>query len=246
MRYLILSDIHANREALMAVAEMARGRYDVALCCGDVVGYGADPNAAVDWVRENCAAVVRGNHDRACIGADELNWFNPNARAAAFWTRRTLTPDNRAWIAGLAKGPLPVDGFTLVHGSTVDEDEYVMALSEADEAFAYQDGQLAFFGHTHIQGGFLWTGARTRAIPHVPARGERSLLDIEPGCVYLINPGSVGQPRDGDPRAAFAIFDSGAQIVTFWRTPYDFETTQRKILSAGLPARLGNRLAAGK
>jgi predicted phosphodiesterase len=246
VRYLILSDIHSNREALAAVAELAQGRYDRALCCGDLVGYGADPNPVVDWVRERCAAVVRGNHDRACTGSDDLDWFNPTARAAALWTRQALTPGNRAWVSGLAKGPLAVEQFELVHGSISDEDEYLLTLGEASSAFAYLDGPLAFFGHTHIQGGFHWRRERVEVIPHVPARCERTLLDIERDGQYLVNPGSVGQPRDGDPRAAFAIFDSDAQIVTYWRVPYDFEATKRKILEAGLPPILGNRLKTGR
>jgi predicted phosphodiesterase len=246
VRYLILSDIHSNLEALAAVAELAQGRYDRALCCGDLVGYGADPNEVVDWVRENCAVVVRGNHDRACTGSDDLGWFNPTARAAAMWTRQALTPENRAWLIGLPRGPLPVGEFELAHGSISDEDEYLAAAGAAAAAFAYLDGRLAFFGHTHMQGGFAWRRQRLEIVPRVPARCERTMLDIETDTAYLINPGSVGQPRDGDPRAAFAIFDSGAQIVTFWRAPYDFETTRSKILEAGLPPMLGNRLATGK
>ncbi len=246
MRYLILSDIHSNGEALAAVAELARDRYDRALCCGDLVGYGADPNAVVDWVRENCAVIVRGNHDRACTGTDDLDWFNPTARAAAMWTRRALTPENRDWVSGLARGPLAVDEFELAHGSISDEDEYLLSAGEASAAFAYLNGRLAFFGHTHIQGGYIWRRERLEIIPRVPARCERTLLDIERDGAYLINPGSVGQPRDGDPRAAFAIFDSDAQIVTYWRAAYDVETARRKILQTGLPAILGNRLTAGR
>lgn len=246
MRYLILSDLHSNYEALMAVAEFARGRYDVALCCGDLIGYGVDPNAVVDWVRENCAVVVRGNHDRACTGTDDLNWFNPTARAAALWTRRALTPENLDWAGKLAKGPLTVGGFALAHGSLSDEDEYLLSAGEAEEAMIYMDSQIAFFGHTHMQGGFVWSGVHTQSIRRVSERSERTLLDIEPERSYLINPGSVGQPRDGDPRAAFAIFDTDAQIVTYWRVPYDVELTKRKILSTGLPAILGSRLTVGR
>ena len=135
MRYLILSDLHANWEALDAVVREAAGRYDQAICCGDLVGYGADPNPIVDWVRANCLVTVRGNHDRACTGLDDLEWFNPVAQKAALWTQEALTPANAQWTRELPKGPLEVEGFQVVHGAPFDEDEYVIATSEASQAF---------------------------------------------------------------------------------------------------------------
>src|SRR5262249_13815019 len=139
-------DLHANWEALQAVLEKARGQYDRALCCGDLVGYGADPNLVVEWVRANCPVVVRGNHDRACIGQEDLEWFNPVARAAAIWTLGRLTPENVEYIASLTKGPVTEDGFQVVHGSPIDEDEYMLAADEAFEAFGYLETRVAFFG----------------------------------------------------------------------------------------------------
>ena len=246
MRYLILSDLHANKEALEAVASAAEGRYARALCCGDLVGYGADPNPVVDWVRANCAALVRGNHDKACTGTDDMEWFNPVARNAALWTRQELTPGNRAYVQGLNKGPLVLDGFELAHGSPSDEDEYVFAPAEAAGAFAYLECRVGFFGHTHVQGGYIWNCARVESIPRMSPRAERSVIEIDPDCAYLINPGSVGQPRDGDPRAAFLIYDSDARMAAYWRVPYDVEGAQRRIRNAGLPPILADRLCVGR
>jgi len=246
VRYLILSDLHANWEALDAVAREAAGKYDKAICCGDLVGYAADPNMVVDWVRANCAVVVRGNHDRACTGMEDLEWFNPVARQAALWTLQNLSPANIDYAAMLTRGPVVLDGFEVVHGSPFDEDEYVLAAGEAVQAFNYLESRLAFFGHTHVQGGFIWNHSRVETIGRLPARSGSETLDIDPDCAYLINPGSVGQPRDGDPRAAYVMYDSGVHAVTYHRTPYDVETAQRKIRDAGLPPILADRLTVGR
>jgi predicted phosphodiesterase len=246
VRYLILSDIHANREALDAVVEQAAGQYDEVLCCGDLVGYGADPNPVVDWVRTHSKTVVRGNHDKASTGLDDLEWFNPVARAAALWTARALTPENIAYVRGLPQGPLTAGGFQLVHGSPYDEDEYLLGAAEAVEAFGYLDGMLAFFGHTHVQGGFLWNHARVETIAKVGPRAGSQALDLDPACAYMINPGSVGQPRDGDPRAAYIVFDADARHLRFCRVAYAIERTQARILQAGLPPALAERLAIGR
>lgn len=246
MRYLILTDIHANWEALEAVLKDTAGEYDQILCCGDLVGYGADPNRVVEWVRANCAAVVRGNHDKACTGLEDLEWFNPVARVAAMWTMRTLTPENAEYARALAHGPVDVDGFQLVHGSPSDEDEYVLAPGEAEMAFAYMDKRIEFFGHTHVQGGFIWNHARVEILPRVAADARALPLEIDPDCGYMINPGSVGQPRDGDPRAAYVIYDPDTRMAIYRRTEYDIAGAQRKIRAAGLPPILADRLAEGR
>ena len=245
MRYLILSDLHSNWEALEAVARESRGSYDRALCCGDLVGYGADPNAVVDWVRANCAIVVRGNHDRACTGREVLEWFNPAAKAAVLWTQLELTEENRVWVRNLPKGPLTVEAFELAHGSTADEDEYVLTADEALDAFAYLENRLVFFGHTHVQGGYVWNRERVETIPAPFAHMRRKDMRIEPECAYLVNPGSVGQPRDGDRRAGYAIYDSDTRLVILCRAEYDIASAQKKILDAGLPELLALRLDAG-
>ena len=246
MRYLILSDIHANWESLEAVFAHAAGKYDQILCCGDIIGYGADPNAVTEWVRANAAAVVRGNHDKASVGLDDLEWFNPVARAAALWTQHDLTLENADYVRGLPRGPLTIDGFQLVHGSPLDEDEYLLGASDAGPVFGYLETALTFFGHTHVQGGFLWNRMRVEMIGKPPAREERLTLELDSDCAYLINPGSVGQPRDGDPRAAYLLYNSDENFVIYYRLPYDVKKAQDKIRRAGLPDLLADRLAEGR
>ena len=246
MRYLILSDLHANWEALDAVARESSGHYDKALCCGDLIGYAADPNPVVQWVHDHCAIVVRGNHDRACTGLEDLEWFNPVARAAALWTQKALTPELTGYALNLPRGPVLLDGFEIAHGSPFDEDEYLLAATEASHAFEYLECRLAFFGHTHVQGGFIWNQGRVETIGRVPPKSASETLEIDPECAYMINPGSVGQPRDGDPRAAWVLYDSDAHAVIYRRTPYDIQAAQRKIRDAGLPPILADRLAVGR
>jgi predicted phosphodiesterase len=246
VRYLILSDIHSNWEALQTVLSDAQGRYDEILCCGDLIGYGADPNRVVQWARENCKLVVRGNHDKACAGMDDLEWFNPVARQAAMWTHDALDPENLAYARALPRGPLSCDGFQLLHGSLPDEDEYVVGGVEAADAFAYLDSRVAFFGHTHLQGGFIWNHSRVETIGRVPLKSSGQRLDISPECAYLVNPGSVGQPRDGDPRAAYLLYDGREPFLVYRRVPYDIGAAQAKIHGAGLPSILADRLSAGR
>jgi predicted phosphodiesterase len=246
VRYLIVSDLHANLEALHAVLAQSAGESDRALCCGDLVGYGADPNPVCDWVRLNCAAVVRGNHDRASTGQDDLEWFNPVARNAAIWTLEALSPENAAYILALPRGPVTVETFQLFHGSPCDEDEYVVAAGEANQAFSYLETRVAFFGHTHVQGGFIWNQSRVETILRPPAHGDSQSLPIDPECAYMINPGSTGQPRDGDPRAAYALYDTEAKVVTYRRVVYDVAAAQKKIHAAGLPPILADRLSVGR
>jgi diadenosine tetraphosphatase ApaH/serine/threonine PP2A family protein phosphatase len=247
VRYLVISDLHSNWEALQAVLEDSAGKYDEILCCGDLVGYGADPNPVVDWTRIHVKATVRGNHDRACVGLEDLEWFNPIAQAASVWTMEHLSPENSKFIRELPMGPVPVGNFQLIHGSPVDEDDYLVNAIDASGAFPYAESALLFFGHTHLQGGFRWSGEQVQPIGRLhPEWQTRYLLEIEPECAYLINPGSVGQPRDGDPRAGYALYDTDHELLYYHRVPYDVETTQRKIREAGLPDLLAARLAVGK
>jgi len=247
LRYLIFSDIHGNWEALRAVLEASARKFDQSICLGDLVGYGADPNPVVDWARANATVVVRGNHDRACSGSEDLEWFNPVARAAAEWTQRQLTPKNLSYVQELPKGPIAVDGFQVMHGSPLDEDEYMVAVADAGPVFPYLEAPLAFFGHTHLQGGFEYCGNRVRPIarPRADKQGEVP-LQLDPDCAYLVNPGSVGQPRDGDPRAAYLLYDPGDRCVVFHRVAYDVTAAQAKIVNAGLPDLLAVRLAIGR
>ena len=246
MRYLIISDLHGNYEALEAVLEDSGGRYDQIVCCGDLVGYGPDPNRIVEWAKVSLFAVIRGNHDRACCGLEDLEWFNPVAQDASRWTMRHLTRENHEWLRALPSGPIQVNGFTVAHGSPLDEDEYVASLDDAANVFDYLNGAITFFGHTHLQGGFVQTHGRRVALVR-PRRDEPSLrLRLDSEAVYMINPGSIGQPRDADPRAAYAVFDSEAREVTLCRAVYDWQAVRRKIEEAGLPPALGQRLALGR
>lgn len=246
MRYLILSDLHANWEALEAVTRDAKGQFDKILCCGDLIGYGADPNRVVDWVRANCDLVVRGNHDKGCTGLDDLDWFNPVARHAALWTHEQLNPDNFAYARDLPRGPISLDGFQVLHGAPTDEDEYLIGSGDAGEAFGYLEGRLAFFGHTHMQGGFIWNRSRVETIGRISVRMKEQRMALVPDCAYLVNPGSVGQPRDGDARAAYLLYHPDDSCVLYRRIPYDVSKAQAKILNAGLPSILADRLSAGR
>jgi predicted phosphodiesterase len=240
---LILSDIHANLEALEAVLADARGRYDRIVCLGDLVDYGADPNAVVDWARANIDVTVRGNHDRACGGLEDLSAYNPAAQVSAVWTRDTLTPENAQFLRRLPRGPVPyiAGGHTvdLVHGSPLDEDEYLIGIPEVRPVLHVLEESLTFFGHTHIQGGFLLTRNGVRRIQ------IEGTIDIEPEYFFLVNPGSVGQPRDGDPRAAYALYSPTAQTVEYRRVEYDIARAVEKIRAAGLPDSLARRLLVG-
>jgi hypothetical protein len=195
VRYLILSDIHGNWEALEAVLNAAReDGYEHVLCCGDVVGYGADPNAVTDWVRSTAAYTVRGNHDKACVGLENLDWFNPVARTSALWTASILRPENIEYLKKLPKGPVPVNNFQILHGSPMDEDEYLMQTGEVAQWRAILTRAIHSLATRMCQGGsFLrmagscgdcraWRAGRSRG---VDARA-RALLSGEPG--------SVGRP----------------------------------------------------
>jgi diadenosine tetraphosphatase ApaH/serine/threonine PP2A family protein phosphatase len=245
MRYLILSDIHANWEGLETVLRHAEGQYDEILCGGDLVGYCADPNAVVDWARRHVTAVVRGNHDKACTGLDDLDWFNPVARAAALWTQAQLTPENLEYLRKLPRGPLRVGQFQLLHGSPLDEDEYLINSHDVRQIGSYVECPLAFFGHTHVQGGFFWHSNGVKRIKQTPPDQEEQTVELLTDMVCLANPGSVGQPRDGDPRAAYLLYCPDEPVLVYRRVAYDVEKAQEKIRKAGLPEPLAARLAAG-
>lgn len=248
MKYLVLSDIHANLTALETSLAESEGKWDKVICLGDVVGYGPDPNEVIDRLRSLDAVTIRGNHDKVGSGLTSADDFNPVARAAAMWTREQLRPENREYLENLPIGPLPIDGFSLVHGALRDEDEYVVAPAQALESLLEAPSQVTFFGHTHIQGGFsLGPDNAIAALRLRPANGEKfTTLDLKKGTNYLLNPGSVGQPRDGDARAAFAVADVAHGHVEFWRVPYELESVQERMEKAGLPESLILRLSFGR
>jgi diadenosine tetraphosphatase ApaH/serine/threonine PP2A family protein phosphatase len=242
--YLILSDLHANREALDAVLADAcaacQEGFAATLCLGDLVGYGADPAYTIAWAKESAKAVIRGNHDKVCSRLDSLDLYNSAAQASAEWTHNILSEGQLEYLRSLVRGPLHFDGFDLVHGSPRDEDEYLVQPGQANDVREFLDGPLTFFGHTHVQGGFLLTPRGTTPIQ------SGMTLELEPDRFYLINPGSVGQPRDRDPRAAYAIYHPEERAVEFRRIAYDVEAASRKILDAGLPSTLAARLHEGR
>ena len=246
MRYLILSDLHANAEALSAVLARVRGRsYDSIVVLGDLVGYGADPNDVIDRVRHlrRRKLMVRGNHDRVAAGLDPGGSFNPVALSAALWTSGILSAENRRFLGDLPVGPVEVDGrFVICHGSPLDEDAYIFSDSDAAWNFRSIGLDLCFFGHSHIPSVFTLEpdGIRVDVV-----RGPKRRWKLEPGKRYLMNPGSVGQPRDRNIAAAFAVYDSNRGEVIFERVAYDVAAAREKILRAGLPNALGDRLLVG-
>ena len=245
MRYLILSDLHANWQALEAVLADAEGKYDQIVCCGDLVGYNPDPAAVVDWTRNHCATVIRGNHDKVVAGLESIEWFNEVAQAAVRWTIQQLSPEQIEYLRRLTQGPVQLEHFQMWHGSPRDEDEYVTGLRESTPLFDSFQSPLAFFGHTHLQGLFFSKHRRFGAAGPVPRKEREITVELEPDVLYMVNPGSVGQPRDGDPRAAYAIFHSDDNWINFRRVRYPFEATGTAIREAGLPDVLAERLALG-
>lgn len=254
MRILVVSDIHGNLEGLEACLAAARsaGGYDRVFNLGDIVGYGANPNEVVARSRDLGGVYVRGNHDKACSGITDAEDFNHIAALAAFWTKQKLTPENLEWVRTLPQGPISSDtvaGVQCVHGSPIHEDEYIIVVRDAYEPLTETEAILTFFGHTHIQGGFAVDGEEwltLRPIYKTSDDAEMFTFPMKKTAKYLINPGSAGQPRDGDWRAACCIFDTEKHQIQFLRIPYDVKTTQKKIMDANLPDRLASRLSEGR
>lgn len=245
MRALIVSDIHSNAPALRAVlSHVRRKHFDTVICLGDFVGYGAQPNQILDSMRglRRSKIFIRGNHDRVVAGSDEANDFNEAARSAALWTRVHLSGQNRRFLEKLPVGPLSVGRLLLCHGSPFDEDDYVFTIHHAAQVFANYADELILYGHTHLPA-FYSVDASGRVRSTTPRDGSR--MKLEPDHRYLINPGSVGQPRDRNPAASCAILDLDEGVVQFFRVEYDLEEAQSAILAAGLPKVLAHRLAWG-
>jgi predicted phosphodiesterase len=241
MRILIVSDIHSNSVALETVLAVA-GAYDQLWNLGDTIGYGPRPNECVAAV-QHARVLIAGNHDLACLGKVNLSDFNPDARTANIWNGKQLEPDYRELLEVLPPERNVNERFRVVHGSPREPVwEYLLTAEQARENFALFDNQVCFMGHSHVPLIFRsqldgYDG------PLLPAAGE--ILTLEPDTRYFINPGSVGQPRDQDPRAAYAVLDTAAGTVCFNRVEYDIARTQRQMRDAQLPPALIRRLEYG-
>ena len=242
MKYGILADIHSNLEALESVlADLGGRNVDELLCLGDIVGYGADPAECLRLVRENCGTVICGNHDYGISDEKTHEYFNPDAREALLWTEEVLSEDEKDYLKGL-EIKKTVENCLLVHSSPLfpREWKYVYDTRDAGNNFFGFDEEICFLGHTHVSSVFTFNedDGSCRPLP-----GPAAFLT--PRLRYMINPGSVGQPRDGNPEASFAVFDSSARELEIVRTPYDFKAAAKKIIKAGLPRKLGMRLGLG-
>lgn len=243
---LILSDLHANLHALRVVLRYARRRaVQRFVLLGDLVGYGAHPNQVLDALRDlRPKLMIRGNHDRACAAAAEDLSFSPPARSAATWTRERLSRENLHLLTELPEGPLAVgEDYSVAHGSPHDEDAYLLHPRDALAAFDAFQGQLCFFGHTHLPGCFELDEGRGTL--QWTALDPGFWTDLKPGCRYLVNPGSVGQPRDRDSRLSFMVHDPKRKRFKLIRLEYDHRGAAKAILKAGLHPHLAERLAYG-
>jgi predicted phosphodiesterase len=245
MRALVLSDIHANLAALEAVLkDAATVGYDVVWCLGDTVGYGPEPDECVARVRGLRAKAVVGNHDWAALGRMDVDHFNPEARRAVLWTQEHLNSNSLEWLGLLPSEPLVEGKFTLTHGSPRDPVwEYILRPSDASENLAYFDTPFCLVGHTHVPALHVWNAGDGKVRWSTPPFGKA--MPLQNGARIIINPGSVGQPRDNDPRSAYAILDTEQMTWLPRRAAYPIEITQAHMRAAGLPERLINRLAFG-
>ena len=240
MKYAIIADIHGNLEAFQVVLEDIRAqKADSVVCLGDVVGYNANPKECLQIVRDMNLPCVKGNHDEYCSSEDHLEGFNPHAADAVHWTRNQLNAEDKQWLRDLKYSRM-VDNFTIVH-ATLDAPQrwgYVFDKLAAAASFPYQNTQLCFFGHTHVPVAFMRDT--------VVRGGTYSKFKIDAAKKYFINVGAVGQPRDNNPKCAYVIYDTTAQTIEIRRLDYDIAAAQAKIIAAGLPERLAERLAFGR
>jgi len=245
MRYFIFTDIHGNLEAFNAILKFAKRRkIDYYLFMGDLVGYGASPNEIIQKIRSlKPISLIRGNHDKAVCGLDTIQTFNPIAASAIYWTKANIQKTCDTYLCKIKKGPIIVNkDITLCHGAPFDEDHYIFGEFDAGEAFIHFDNHICFFGHTHFP--FVYT-EKDHLVEGTFLTGDTNVIKLEKGTRYLINPGSVGQPRDRNNKAACAIYDSKAQMVKCYRIEYNIEAAQKKILNANLPPALAERLWLG-
>jgi len=243
MRIVVLSDVHSNIVALETVLADA-GSFDALWCLGDTIGYGPAPNECVELIRQHATITLTGNHDLACLGKISLDDFNPDARRANLWNGLQLKPTNRKWLLPLPPA-LSVDHqYYLAHGSPREPVwEYLLMPSQALANLEWFTEPICFIGHSHVQFAFRCSRDDRRCERIVPEAGSQ--LNFTDNARYFVNPGSVGQPRDHDPRAAYAIFDTERQTLTFKRVAYDIKQTQEQMRDYGLPSALIYRLSIG-
>jgi len=245
MRYLVIGDIHANLHALDAVLAAAQPiGFDHTLVLGDLVGYGAYPNEVIDRLHDlGSLSAVRGNHDKVAAGLEEPEEFTTVAREGAAWTASALTKAHKAFLTALPRGPVAIsESLEICHGTPYDEDEYVLDSLDALRALRGCSRPRCFYAHTHVPAVY---SLHSGALGYLETASNNALT-LEPGITYLVNVGSVGQPRDGDPRAAFGLLDTDAGTVRVHRVPYDVAGAQAAIRAAGLPEPLAARLARGR
>ena len=246
---MIISDMHGNWDALSAVLEdVSNDDYETVLNLGDLVGYGASPNEVVDSLRElpMPTHTVRGNHDKVAAGIDDGAGFNPTALTAARWTTEHLTPENLAYVRDLPEGPKEVEeDLVICHGSPFDEDFYLLSVFDAEDIFSGWSVPITFFGHTHVPAAFTCRQDGRIEIKVLYGDQVTLNLDTDDGARYLVNPGSVGQPRDRDPRASYMLYDSSEQVAELKRVEYPIADAQERIVEAELPRLLADRLALG-
>lgn len=241
MRYAVFSDIHSNLEAFEAILDIIpEFHIDKNLFLGDIVGYGASPGECIALLRALDALSVAGNHDWAVVGMTQIENFNEEARAAVLWTKKNLSEADRIFLSSLTLVQETMH-LCLVHGtlSHPEEFDYMIDGARAAKSFVLCEQQVCFVGHTHRPGVFVDTGEKI-------VYQECARLQLQEGRRYIVNDGSVGQPRDGDPRACFCIYDDGTQTLEFIRVPYDVAAAQKKIRDAGIPRMLADRLSAGR
>ena len=246
MRYAIISDIHANLEALETVLADARPLADAFICLGDIVGYNANPNECIELLRHLCQVSIVGNHDAAAIGARPYDGFNEYAQEAMDWTRTQLTPAGLAYLRSLPATATFGSRCLAAHGSPRDTDEYLFQAPQLQQSFAYLQAhfptvQCCFVGHTHLP--MVWQRSAHGAVSYVEK--FTPTLTLEPTSCYIVNPGSVGQPRAGEPASSYVLLDDQARTIEFRCVLYDIDTTQEKIYDVGLPPFLAERLAVG-
>ncbi|MBI4575280.1 MAG: metallophosphoesterase family protein [Planctomycetes bacterium] len=241
MRYAIISDIHSNTEALRAVVDDFRAQQvDRVVCLGDVVGYGAEPRECIEMVRELSSMTIAGNHDWAAIEKTSIEYFNRYAKEATYWTREALTDEDKEWIQGLPLVEKPQEDIVLAHSTLYVPEafDYIQTSYDAYLSFEALEGRVCFVGHSHIPITFFQEDQITYSLDPIVRLPEQGKA--------IVNVGSVGQPRDNNPRASYGIYDAESRVVEVRRVDYDIEGACRKIIDAGLPEVLGERLKVGR